>query len=150
MIEGATPMRASVSAKVLSGPATAISAAPTRPKPPARTWPLTAMTTGSGSSRMSRSSAVSWPARSLATSWGSDDAAELSDRSAPAQNVLPVWVSTTARTVLSAAARCSPSRNCRTKPLDNALRLCGESSVRRAARPSTSYWTSVSLMGCLL
>ncbi|SKW33375.1 Uncharacterised protein [Mycobacteroides abscessus subsp. abscessus] len=49
MMDGATPMRASVSAKVLSGPATAISAAPTRPKPPARTWPLTAMTTGSGS-----------------------------------------------------------------------------------------------------
>ena len=37
MIDGATPMRASVRAKVLCGPATAISHAPINPIPPART-----------------------------------------------------------------------------------------------------------------
>ncbi len=48
MIDGATPMRASVSAKVLARPATAISHAPISPMPPARTCPSTAAMTGTG------------------------------------------------------------------------------------------------------
>lgn len=68
MIAGATPMRASVSANVLRGPATAISQAPTRPKPPARTWPLMAAITGSGEATMARIKAVISRARATAMS----------------------------------------------------------------------------------
>ena len=48
MIDGATPMRASVSANVLVFPATAMSPAPTRPSPPALTCPSIAAMTGRG------------------------------------------------------------------------------------------------------
>ena len=109
MIAGATPIRASVNAKVLRGPATAISHAATSPMPPARTWPSTATITGSGDSTMARSSAAISLARSAATSAGSAPAcADLWERSAPAQNVFPVWPSTTARTAGSAAASRRP------------------------------------------
>ena len=59
MIDGATPIRASVSAKVLLRPATTMSQAPTSPSPPARTWPSIAPITGCGISRIARSSDVS-------------------------------------------------------------------------------------------
>src|ERR1700734_3492423 len=55
MIAGATPIRASVNANVLRGPATAISQAATRPMPPARTWPSTTTMTGRGDSTIARS-----------------------------------------------------------------------------------------------
>ena len=48
MIDGATPMRASLSANVQEFPPTTMSHAPTRPKPPALTCPSIAAMTGSG------------------------------------------------------------------------------------------------------
>ena len=70
MIDGATPMRASVSANVLRGPATTMSHAPTRPIPPARTCPSITPTTGSGHSTMARSRVVISRARAAASSSG--------------------------------------------------------------------------------
>lgn len=110
MIDGATPMRASVSAKVLDGPATTMSHAPISPRPPARTWPSTAPMTGIGEATKARRSSAISRARSVARSPGLRPAA--SPRSAPAQNVPPVWPSTTQRTSGSAAASASPSCNC--------------------------------------
>ncbi len=135
MIAGATPIRASVSAKVLRGPATTMSHAPTSPIPPARTCPSIAAITGIGHPTIARSVAASSRARPSAVSNGSPPAA--SDRSAPAQNVPPVWPSTTARTAGSAAAACRPSCSWVTSRADSALRLCGESSLSRATWPST-------------
>ncbi|CKT67693.1 Uncharacterised protein [Mycobacterium tuberculosis] len=108
MIAGATPIRASVSANVLSGPATTMSHAPTRPNPPARTCPLMAPTTGSGDSTMARNSAVISRARATAIRYGSPPPPPASLRSAPAQNVPPVCPSTTSRTAGSASAALSP------------------------------------------
>ena len=71
MIDGATPMRASVNANVLAGPATTMSHAPTRPSPPARTCPLTAPMTGIGSREFGAAAGSSSRARSTATSPGS-------------------------------------------------------------------------------
>ena len=48
-----------------------------------------------------------------------------------------MWPSTTARTPDSSAASLSPWSNWFTSVVDSALRLSGESSVSRAALPST-------------
>ena len=48
MTAGARPRRDSVRAKEESGPATEMSQDPSRPRPPARTWPVTRATTGFG------------------------------------------------------------------------------------------------------
>src|SRR6516162_10687527 len=147
MIAGATPIRASVSAKVLRGPATAISHAPTRPNPPARTCPSMAAITGSGDSTMARNNAVSSRALAAAMSKGAPPLASL--RSAPAQKVPPVCPSTTARTAGSDAASRSPWCNWLTRAIESALRLCGEFSVSRANGPPAAggpaYSTSVSI-----
>ena len=139
MIAGATPIRASVSANVLLRPATTMSQAPTSPKPPARTCPSIAPTTGTGSSRIARSSSVSCLVLSVVASPPDvPDAPDASARSAPAQNVPPVWPSTTARTFGSPAASRIPWCNCSTSAEDSALRLCGEFSVTWAVDPSTA------------
>src|SRR6185312_5659129 len=140
MIAGATPIRASVSAKVLLGPATTMSHAPTSPKPPARTCPSIAPITGTGSSKIARNRPVSCLVLSVVAS-----PSDASDRSAPAQNVLPVCPSTTARTFGSAAASRRPWCSCSTRADDSALRLCGESRVTRAVAPSTVYSTYMSV-----
>lgn len=89
---GATPMRASVKAKEAVSVATETSAAPTMPRPPARTCPVTAAITGLSSSMTAASSDMIDLVESAI------DRLPASARSAPAQKTLPVWVSTTART----------------------------------------------------
>ncbi len=96
-----------------------------------------APTTGSGSSRIARSSRVSSRDRSAAPSNASPD--DASERSAPAQKVPPVWPSTTARTSGFAAASPKAWCSCSTSVDDSALRFCGESRVIRAVAPSTQY-----------
>lgn len=137
MIEGATPMRASVSAKVLFGPATTMSQAPTSPMPPARTCPSITPDHRQRALHQARSSAVISRPRSAASISGSAELPEAWLRSAPAQNVPPVCPSSTIRTSGSATAARSPSCRPLTSSVDRALRLCGEFSVSRAARPST-------------
>src|SRR5579875_2775200 len=123
MMAGATPMRTSVKANEAERAQMTASAAATSPKPPARTWPLRAATTGLGYPHSSLSTSEKEPRPS---STGG------SVRSAPEQKVLPVPVIATARTSGSerAATRCSD--NSATRRRDSALRLEGESRARTA------------------
>ena len=127
--DGARPSRASVSAKVLFGPASAISVAPSRPKPPALTCPSTCAITGLGSSRIVRINSTIDDVASADASSAEAPRLSASPRSAPAQKVPPACVSTTARTLSSVAALVSPDDSWVTSARLNALRLPGESSV---------------------
>lgn len=94
-----------------------MSQAASRPRPPARTWPVTRATTGLGRATICRIRAT--------RACGSGGAV----RSAPAQKVLPVWVRTTARTVPSAAHASRAAESAATRGAESALRLAGESRV---------------------
>lgn len=135
-MNGANPIRTSVSAKLLSGPATTRSQAATMPMPPARTLPSICAITGFGISTSLRSTSIMTRVRSSAATAGSPSLA--SSRSAPAQKVLPVCASTIARTLSSPLASSSPRSSSATSLDDSALRLCGESSVSVATPFATA------------
>ena len=116
---GATPMRTSLKPKVAPAGAAARSAAAMRPMPPARAWPLTRATTGTGLSTM--------PLRISGMRVGAPD--PRSERSAPEQKTVPAPVSTTARTSASVVASRNACASSSSNRDDNALRLAGESSV---------------------
>ncbi len=139
MIAGTTPMRTSVKAKVASAGARAMSAAATRPIPPARAGPLRRATTGLGPAMIRSKISGS----SGAGSTGSPlSAAPTSLRSAPALKTGPVPVSTTARTSSSSIAAPRASKRPARSRADRALRLRGESRVIVATARSTLDRTS--------
>ena len=126
MIAAASPSLTSVSAKVASSAAIAMSEAATMPIPPARTAPCSRVTTGLSIDTISRCSSTIRRAPS------SMPPALASDRSAPEQKTLPSARISTTRTASSAAARSSPANSSVTSWRDSAFRLCWESSVRVA------------------
>ena len=123
IIAGVTPMRASVNANDDPAAATAMSHAPTMPRPPARTCPAIRAMTGLGSSTISRSTAM------IVMLASPSEPVPAAARSAPEQNTRPVCVSTTARTPGSSPASLSRADSSAMSWADRAFRLCGESRM---------------------
>ena len=139
IMAGATPTRTSLKAKDAPAGATAMSAAATRPMPPARACPFTRAMTGTGLSTMVvRISGIRFGA-----------AEPRSARSAPEQNTEPAPVSTMARTSTSATAPHSAAANSSSMADESAFRLCGESRTSVQMPWSCSTLTSASLMGAV-
>ena len=108
MIAGATPIRASVSAKVLRGPATAMSQRADQSHAAGPDVAVDRRRSPAAATRGSRAATPPFRGPAAAAVSAGIRRRRASLRSAPAQKVPPVWPSTTARTAGSSAASRRP------------------------------------------